>query len=104
MDRPEGKARALTAARGKDQAFAISALSGDGLQELKTAIGEAVCGKIRRLQVHIPVTDGQIMAWIRSHAAIHHEEYDNGATLMMDISLPESFLHRVEAYREVPHG
>jgi len=104
MDRPEGKARALAGARGKDNAFAISAVSGEGLPDLKKAIGETVCGKIRRLQVHIPVTDGEILAWIRSHAAIHHEEYDNGQFMMLDISLPDSFMHRVEAYREVPHA
>lgn len=102
MDKPEGQTRARSAARAGAQAFAISARSGEGLPELKTAIGEAVCGKICRLQVHIPVTDGEILAWIRSHAAVHHEKYDQGNTLMLDISVPASFLHRVEKYREVP--
>lgn len=100
MDRAEGRSRALASSRGRDGAFAISAKTGEGLESLTTSVGEAVCGKIQRFRLRIPAEDGAIQAWIRAHGRIHRERCCDDASLEMEVSIPESFAHRLDAYRE----
>ncbi len=67
------------------EAVAVSALTGDGIDLLRAAIVTHLAGRMRRITVRYPVTDGALDSFVRARATVAEEHYDNDdAVLSID--------------------
>jgi GTP-binding protein HflX len=59
------------------EAVAISALTGQGVEDLKTLIRSHIDRRSTQVQVRFPVTDGALDAFVRSRTRVIEEGYDD---------------------------
>jgi GTP-binding protein HflX len=93
----ERKDEILRAVTQSERKVAISALQGRGLDQLEQVILEVLLRSHNLVDLNIPVTDGQAMAWLYSHA--HVVEREDGEQyvhmrVMMDSALRGQFYDR----------
>ncbi|MCS6772429.1 MAG: GTPase HflX [Kiritimatiellae bacterium] len=76
IDVPEGRAAAASLSSRLHPAVAISALTGEGLEDLRTAIGDALRESLVQAAVRIPLSEARLLAQIRAEALVIQEEFD----------------------------
>jgi GTP-binding protein HflX len=54
-------------------AVAISAATGEGVADLLAALDHALTGDAQTIEMTVPMTDGQKLAWLHAHGQILHE-------------------------------
>lgn len=64
------------------ESIAISALTGQGLDQLKEVIRAHIDRRSRTVTVRFPVTDGALDAFVRSRAQVREERYDENDALL----------------------
>ena len=85
VDRCYSKTILLAYRRRYKQSVAISALTGEGLDQLKELIKANIASRSRQVQVRFPLTDGALDAFVRSRAQVTSEAYeDDQAVLTID--------------------
>ena len=75
--------------------IAISAKTGAGLGQLTQAVLKAVRGTQVDTQLSCSVTDGKLIAFVRSHCLIHEERID-GDTMTFDVTVGRSLLRQLQ--------
>ncbi len=91
----------LSAVRRRHKhSVAVSALSGEGLDQLRTMIAEVIQSAIKKVTIRYPATDGALDAHIRSRAAIHAEDFD-GDQVLLTIAGDERLLNELAAHPQV---
>jgi len=76
----------------------ISALQGNGLEELKQAIEKELFSDHIRISLEIPVSDGAALAWLYANTKVLEVVYDEQVT-HVEAELAASLLSTVERYR-----
>jgi GTP-binding protein HflX len=82
---PERRARVLE--RAGDDAIAVSALTGEGLERLQAAMDVALRAGARVHRFSLPAADGRRLAWLHAHGEVVHEAFDDaGVTIEVRLS------------------
>jgi len=77
----------------------ISALNGDGLDELKKVIQENLPRKMHRVELHVPYDQGNIRSLLHEEANIISEEFmENG--IRMEVEVDEVIYGRVKSFEK----
>lgn len=97
LDADEARAVREEAAR-RDNIVAISALTGEGMDDLLGAIADRLTAATRVHRFIVSVGDGEGIAWLRSHGVVVREELtEDGLSHLMDVRLNEADRQRFEA-------
>jgi len=79
----------------EDASVAVSALTGEGLPALLSAIDRFLAAQLTTLSVDVPVTDGAKLAWLYRHGEILVRE-DHDEDVHMEVRLSEADRARFE--------
>ena len=94
----------LTAFRRRyKESVAVSALTGEGLDLLRTAIDKVIKRTVKEVVIRYPATDGALDAHIRSRAAIRGEDFD-GDQVVLTIAGDERLIGELRAHPNVVIG
>ncbi len=103
IDRCPSRTVLAAVRRRHKHSVAVSALNGDGLEQLREAIADVIQKTIKKIRIRYPATDGALDAIIRSRAAIHGEEFD-GDQVVLTIAGDERLLGELRAHPAVTVG
>ncbi len=103
VDRCPSKTVLAAVRRRHKHSVAVSALNGEGLDQLRATIAEVIQNKVKKIKIRYPVTDGALDAHIRARAAIHAEDFD-GDNVVMTISGDERLISELTAHPQVVVG
>jgi GTP-binding protein HflX len=78
------------------QAISVSALTGEGMDQLKELIKAHIDSRSRKITVRFPVTNGALDAFVRSRAQVTEESYDNDDAVLT-IAADERLLQELRA-------
>jgi GTP-binding protein HflX len=76
VDKAYSKTILLAYRRRYKESVAVSALNGQGLDQLKDVIRSHIDRRARTVTVRFPVTDGALDAFVRSRAQVREERYE----------------------------
>jgi len=80
----------ITAGRDEDVA-AISALTGEGIEDLQRIVSERLMAGARVHSIALPASDGGAIAWLHQHGEVIEQAME-GETMTMDVRLsPDEF-------------
>jgi GTP-binding protein HflX len=80
--------------------FAVSALTGEGIDAVLDAVAEQLGGALRRERLELPWTDGKRRAWLFAHDVVRAEERgDTGSLLEVEWTDAES-----DRFHALPQG
>jgi GTP-binding protein HflX len=96
VDRCYSKTILLAYRRRYKQSIAISALTGEGLDQLKDLIKANISSRSRQVQVRFPLTNGALDAFVRSRAQVTGEAYEDDVAVLT-ISADERLLAELQA-------
>jgi len=82
---------------GDDGPAAVSAVTGEGLTELKALLDRRLASAEERMTLVIPPEDGEALAWLHAHAAIHGRKQDKKGATSLDLSMTEAVKARFAA-------
>ena len=71
---PETHASILTQASRRDDAFAVSAITGEGMDTLLSAIATQVVGRTTQASLRIPFSEGHKRAWLFARGVVDTED------------------------------
>ena len=77
------------------KAVAISGLTGEGLDELRTAVVSALSADFSPAEVIADAANGKVLAFLNAHAEIFRQEYRDNA-VHVRCYLPRHLLHHIE--------
>lgn len=86
---PEEAADYIRAARANPDIAAISAVSGQGIDDLLSHIAERLSRTRRELTYRLPVSDGQAQSWLHRHAQVLETEYQE-TDMVLKVRLSEA--------------
>jgi len=108
-NRFEQTARQQTAHQGGIQSFAISSLTGEGIDALTAAIEQRIAGPLIRRKITLSSHEMALLDWLYRHAQdkeqdgsqkhIRHRHLDNGHVLV-ELSLPQAQWDNFETRRK----
>jgi GTPase len=82
VDRAYSKTILLAYRRRCRNSVATSALTGQGLDDLRAAIRSHIASQMRRVRVRFPAANGALDAFLRSRATITDEQYEDDQALL----------------------
>lgn len=100
IDRPHSRTILLAFRKRYAQSVAVSALTGDGLPDLRQAIVRHLDQGIRQAQVRFPAADGALAASIRRGATVLAESYEDDQAVWA-ISATAELLDQLRQQRQV---
>jgi GTP-binding protein HflX len=74
---------------------AISAATGQGLDELGEAVIEALSAEFADAEIETQASNGKLLAYLGAHAEIYRQQYDDGRVIVR-CHLPKHLLHHVQ--------
>jgi GTPase len=83
---PEDHARIMEEAQRSDDVVPVSALTGEGVDELRRRVAERLLADARVHSINVPIVDGSAIAWLHQHGEVL-EQATVGETLRMDVRL-----------------
>jgi GTP-binding protein HflX len=87
IDAMDAEQREALQARTGGDAIPVSALTGEGLDELRAAMDIALRVGARVHRFVLPAADGKRLAWLHSHGDVVSEAYDDdGVTIEVRLS------------------
>ncbi len=87
IDALETDARAAITDRAGDNVVAISALTGEGIEDLKARLADLLRSGFNVHELHLTLHDGRRMAWLHEHGeVIERIDRDDGATMRVRLS------------------
>lgn len=78
------------------RAVAISAATGDGIEELGAAVIEALSSDFVRAEVIAEASNGKVQAYLSAHADIYRQQFEDNRVIIQ-CSLPRHLLHHIQA-------
>ncbi|HBA85400.1 MAG TPA: GTPase HflX [Verrucomicrobia bacterium] len=79
------------------RAVAVSALTGEGLEELRDELADCLRDRSTRAFMRLPLSEGQLLAQLKSVGKVFSEHYENESVLL-DASLPNKMVSRYQAF------
>jgi len=95
---PEAHERVLGDAARDEDVIAISALTGEGIDNLRRSVAERLLAGARVHSIALPVGDGGAIAWLHQHGEVLDQAME-GETLTMDVRLSPDEWDRFQARR-----
>jgi GTP-binding protein HflX len=95
---PEAHERVLGDAARDEDVIAISALTGEGLEDLRRDVAERLLAGARVHSISLPVGDGGAIAWLHQHGEVLDQAME-GETLTLDVRLSPDEWDRFQARR-----
>jgi GTP-binding protein HflX len=92
----EGHARVLEEAARADDVVPVSALTGEGVDELRRRIAERLLAGARVHSIALPVTEGGAIAWLHQHGEVL-DQATEGETMRLDVRLSPDEWNRFQA-------
>ena len=86
-DQPGAAAQSRRLASRLPRAVSLSALTGDGLEDLRQTLADCLTAISRPLRLRVPLSDSAFLAALRQVAQIHAERYEADAA-WLDVSVP----------------
>jgi GTP-binding protein HflX len=80
--------------RHHPRAVSISAATGQGLDDLRDAVIEALRADFADAEVQTDAGNGRVLAYLGAHAEIHRQHYSDGRVTIR-CSLPRHLLHHI---------
>jgi GTP-binding protein HflX len=77
-------------------ALLVSAVTGEGLDRLREAVDESVCGEQERMSLSLPARDGKALSFLERFADLLKVEYDDGRALV-DVRISPRVLRQLHA-------
>jgi len=74
----------------------LSALTGEGVDDLRRAVADRLLAGSRVHSLAVPVADGETLAWLHQHGDVLREELE-GETMRLDVRLSPAEWQRLEA-------
>ena len=92
-----GAPAALDEARaaGDTERLAVSALTGEGLSALRTAVCARLGLDAVKIEVRLPAGDGGSRAWLFRHGSVEHETVEDDGQVTMTVRLNRSKLNQL---------
>lgn len=79
------------------KAVAVSALTGEGIEELEDAVMAALAADFAEAEVVADAGNGRVLAFLNAHAEIYRQEFRDGANeVVIRCHLPRHLLHHIE--------
>lgn len=79
--------RAARLSRSRETGVALSAVSGEGIDDLLAAIDHAAYGPTQTVTVNLDAGDGRARAWIAAHGRLIDEHYDEDGVVAITAEL-----------------
>lgn len=99
-DAVEGERRieveALATAAGDDVAV-ISALTGEGVDDLLVRLGHKLTGSARTVELRVPAGEGRRVAWLHAHGEVLDEREDSDGARVVTVRLSAKELGQFES-------
>jgi len=76
---------------------AVSAVTGENIERLKAKTAGMLPGLLEDLTLHIPYTDGSIVAWLHEHGDVKREEYSQDG-IDVDVTIRAEYADRVKTF------
>jgi GTP-binding protein HflX len=95
---PEDHERVLGDAARDEDVVAISALSGEGIEDLRRTVAEHLLAGARVHSIELAAGDGGAIAWLHQHGEVLEQAME-GETLTMDVRLSPDEWDRFQARR-----
>jgi GTP-binding protein HflX len=77
------------------RAIAVSGLTGEGLDDLRDAVIEALSADFAPAEVVVEGSNGKVLSYLNAHAEIFRQEY-RGNDVVLRCHLPRHLLHHIE--------
>ena len=81
--------------RHHPQAVAVSAATGQGLDDLRDAVIEVLSADFADAEVTTGMANGRVLAYLAAHAEVYRQKYD-GDTVVLRCYIPKHLLHHIE--------
>ncbi|HEX7741367.1 MAG TPA: GTPase HflX [Sphingobium sp.] len=85
----EAEERARETAARRDDVVILSALTGEGMDDLRRAISARMTAGAQVHHLRIPLSDGAAMAWLHEHGEVIASRAEDGE-MAVDVRLPDS--------------
>ncbi|KQX20077.1 MULTISPECIES: GTPase HflX [unclassified Sphingomonas] len=93
---PETRAATEAEAARRDDVVTLSALTGDGVEDLRRAVSDRLSTGNRVRTLTVSLSDGAALAWLHAHGEVIGQEVE-GETMIVEVRLSDSDLARFEA-------
>jgi len=80
-------------------AVAVSARTGQGLEELSHALADRLKHRNVSVRIRLPLSEGKLISDVHSRGKVFTEEYENG-TVLIDASVPPHLYGRCQPFQE----
>jgi len=80
--------------RARPGSVAVSAKTGQGLDELRAAVTERLVGPVRETVLRTAAADGRLLSWIERHATVLERSIEDGQ-IVQRVRLPERLIAEV---------
>ena len=90
-------------AERNDDIVMLSAVGGQGVEKLATLLGAVLTSEARRLDISLPLNDGQRIAWLHAHGEVLDERVEGegeAATMTLSVRLNPKELGQFETLGE----
>jgi GTP-binding protein HflX len=103
IDRPEARARAVALQTSRAPGIAVSALSGEGLDELRAALADQLRDRMMiRARLRLPLRESRLLALIQRGARVLTTEYED-EYVRIDGLFPQRLWHMCAPYAVESH-
>jgi GTPase len=93
---PEAHARILEEAARTDDVLPVSALTGEGVDDLRRRVAERLLAGARIHNISLPVTEGGAIAWLHQHGEVLGQATE-GEMMRLDVRLSPDEWNRFQA-------
>ncbi|MBO9376122.1 GTPase HflX [Sphingomonas histidinilytica] len=93
---PEARAATEAEAARRDDVAPLSALTGEGVEELRRLVSDRLSTGNRVRTLSVPIADGAALAWLHANGEVIGQEVE-GDTMIVEVRLSDKDLARFEA-------
>ncbi|MDK2857089.1 MAG: GTPase [Verrucomicrobiota bacterium] len=97
IDKIEGAGAAKRLARTLGRSAAVSAVTGEGIENLLNELADCLKGDKQLMRLNIPLREGRLLALLRTSATVLEEKYE-GEFAELLVRVPVALAPRCEAY------
>jgi GTPase len=94
---PEHRALVEADAARRDDVMLISALTGEGVEQLTRMVSDRLTTANRVRHIEVPLTDGAAAAWLHEHGEVIGQETVDGDRIAYDVRLSDTNWSRFQA-------
>lgn len=98
IDQEEGARAAARLARTLGRSAAVSAVTGEGIENLLNELADSLKGDKQVMKLSIPLSEGRLLAQLKQSATVLEEKYE-GESAELLVRIPAQMAARCEPYR-----